>query len=181
MKPHLSTVEPPDLALHSRNILAFLPVLLFFSTLVAAQQPSSMLTVVGPAKTLTITSPDWADLPKTTVRATNGHDKTTSTYSGVLLRDLLHQAGVPSGEALRGRDLAACVRLTAKDGYVAVFALGELDPSIRDEDVLVADTKDGKPLADNRGPLQLIVPADKRPARWIRMLTRVEVVNMKQP
>ena len=70
--------------------------------------------------------------------------------------------------------------MTAKDGYVAVLGLGEVEPSIRDEQILVADQQDGKPLDAKAGPLQLIVPGDKRPARWIRMLTRIEVVNMKQ-
>ena len=157
-------------------------MLLFFWLvgLATAQDAQPSLTVVGPGKTLTLSAKDWAALPKATLKATNPHDKTTSTYSGVLLRDLLHQVGVPTGEAMRGKELANCVRLTASDGYVAVFALAELEPSIRDEDVLVADSVDGKPLGGSRGPLQLIVPGDKRPARWIRMLTRVEVVSMKQ-
>jgi hypothetical protein len=30
--------------------------------------------------------------------------------------------------------------------------------------VLVLDSEDGKPLAQNEGPLRLVVPADKRPA-----------------
>src|SRR5215469_16078458 len=95
----------------------------------AIAQAGPALTVVGSSKILTISAKDWAALPHTTVTATNGHDKKTSSYSGVLLRDLLHQVGVPSGEALRGRDLAACVRLTATDGYVAVLGLGEVEPS----------------------------------------------------
>ena len=118
-------------------------------------------------------------MPKSTVTATNAHDKSSATYSGVLLRDILHKVGVFSDQELRGKDLAACVKLTAKDGYIAVFAIAELDFSIRDEDILVAATKDGEPLAADHGPLQVIVPGDKRPARWIRMLTRIEVVSMK--
>jgi DMSO/TMAO reductase YedYZ molybdopterin-dependent catalytic subunit len=41
---------------------------------------------------------------------------------------------------------------------------------------LVADSEDGKPLAQNTGPLRLVVPADKRPARWVRMVKTIRVV-----
>jgi len=153
--------------------------MVLIAALCAAQQATPTLTVAGPAKTLTITAQDWSAMPKTTVKATNAHDKTTSTYSGVLLRDLLHQAGVPTGEEMRGKQLAAYVRMTASDDYVVVFSIAELEPSIRDEDVLVADQVDGKPLPEKQGPLRLVVPGDKRPARWVRMLTKIEVINVK--
>ena len=108
--------------------------------------------------------------------ATNVHDKKTATYSGVLLRDLLAETGVPAGENLRGKAMATAIVVSAADGYQVTFSIGELDASIGNLEVLVADSEDGKPLAGNAGPLRLVVPADKRPARWVRMVKGIRVV-----
>lgn len=48
------------------------------------------------------------------------------------------------------------------DGYRAVYAIPEIDPSFTDRVILVAFRADGKPLADGAGPLQMIVPDDTR-------------------
>lgn len=69
------------------------------------------------------------------------------------------------------------VRAEGAAGYAAVFALAELDSSVQDSGVLVADTLDGQPIPDKLGPLRLIVPHDKRPARWVRMLHSITVVK----
>ena len=153
----------------------FLAIVVLSAAAGVAQTAPWTLSITGPAKTWKVSAEEWARLPKTTVSATNGHDKTTATYSGVLLRELLREVGAPSGENLRGTALAASVRARASDGYEVVLAPAELDPSFRDEQVLVADNKDGKPLSAHDGPLMLIVPGDKRPARWVRMLTSIEL------
>lgn len=36
---------------------------------------------------------------------------------------------------------------------------------------------DGSPLGENEGPFKLIAPHEKRPARWVRMLKSITVVN----
>jgi len=56
-----------------------------------------------------------------------------------------------------------------------VLALAEIDPSLQKNQIIVADKLDGKLLDEKHGPLQLIVPEDERPARWIRMMTKVTV------
>jgi hypothetical protein len=38
-----------------------------------------------------------------------------------------------------------------------------------------ADRKDGKPIASGEGPYRLIVPDDKRPARWVKQVRRITV------
>ena len=50
--------------------------------------------------------------------------------------------------------------VNAKDGYEVVLALEEVDPMFQQNQVLVADTLDGKPLDDKHGPLQLVVPEE---------------------
>jgi DMSO/TMAO reductase YedYZ molybdopterin-dependent catalytic subunit len=113
---------------------------------------------------------DWKQLKHTSLVATNAHERKTATYSGVPLRDLLKEAGVPSGDNLRGKALATCFVVTAADGYQVTFSIAELDESIGNLQVLVADSEDGKPLAQSSGLLRLIVPEDKRQARWVRMV-----------
>ncbi|MFO0893059.1 MAG: molybdopterin-dependent oxidoreductase, partial [Isosphaeraceae bacterium] len=61
------------------------------------------------------------------------------------------------------------------DGYRAVFALPELDPDFTDRPVLLADRRDGRPLPGKDGPLQVIVPSDKRHSRWVRQVVALRV------
>jgi DMSO/TMAO reductase YedYZ molybdopterin-dependent catalytic subunit len=119
---------------------------------------------------------DWKQLKHTSLSATNAHEKKTATYTGVPLRDLLRDAGLPSRENLRGKALATCIVIIAADGYQVTFSIAELDESIGNLTVLVADSEDGKPLTQTAGPLRLVVPADKRPARWVRMVKAIRVV-----
>jgi len=95
----------------------------------------------------------------------------------VLLEELLQKAGVPHGEHLRGVAMSTYVIAEAEDGYRVVFSLAELNSGILDSDVIVADTVDGAPLGPKVGPLRLVAPHEKRPARWVRMLTSITVVK----
>ena len=72
--------------------------------------------------------------------------------------------------------MTTTVRVTASDHYQAVFSLGELDPMLGNEQVILADTQDSHPPGKD-GPFRLIVPGDKRPARWIRHVTTIEVTG----
>jgi DMSO/TMAO reductase YedYZ molybdopterin-dependent catalytic subunit len=107
------------------------------------------------------------------------HDGSLTTYEGVPLAELLKSAGAPIGEKLRGANMASYVLAEAKDGYRVVFALAELDPAFTDSKVLVAFAANGKPLPDGQGPFRIVALQEKRPARWIRMLQRIEVVKIQ--
>jgi DMSO/TMAO reductase YedYZ molybdopterin-dependent catalytic subunit len=145
----------------------------------AAQLAPASLSLTGEVKTeLHLTAADLKALPRTTLTALDAHEKQTHTFEGVTLQELLKRAGVPTGEDLRGKGLAMCVVAGAADGYRAVYSLGELDPSVGNETVLVADTVDGQPIPAGQGPLRLVVPSDKRPARWVRMLQTLTVVSV---
>jgi len=65
------------------------------------------------------------------------------------------------------------------DGYRVVFAMAELDSDFMSSGILVADTLNGSPIDLKRGPLRLIAPHDKRPARWVLMLKSITVVAPK--
>jgi hypothetical protein len=97
------------------------------------------------------------------------------TYEGVPVVDLLRRAGAPLGDRLRGKQMKLYVIADASDGYQVVFALAEFDPGFTDRVILLADRCDGHPLSSVEGPLRIIVPGEKRHARWIRQVLDLDI------
>jgi hypothetical protein len=60
-----------------------------------------------------------------------------------------------------------------------VFALPELDPAFTDKQVLLAFLKDGKALDDKEGPYRIVIPDEKRMARWVRQVTTLKIVDVQ--
>jgi hypothetical protein len=154
-----------------------------WSTSAAQAQPaaSPALTIVGRGEPLMLTPEALRAMPHQTLALLNPHSGQTETYEGIPLLDLLTKAGAPLGEHLRGPELATAVLAEASDGYRVVFGLGELDSGTGDAQVLLADRMNGAPLDAKQGPLKLVVPRDKRPARWIRQLTTLRIVMVGGP
>ena len=142
------------------------------SSLVAAAQLT--LEVEGGTQK-TISAQDFAKMPHQKLAVINPHTKKQESYDGVPLRTLLDQVGVASGENVRGVELRKYALITARDGYAVVLALAEIDPSLQKNQVIVADKLDGNSLDEKHGPLQLVVAEDSRPARWVRMVTKIAV------
>jgi DMSO/TMAO reductase YedYZ molybdopterin-dependent catalytic subunit len=128
-------------------------------------------------KPLMLSLDDLRNMPHKTMKVMNEHEKKEETYEGVPLADLLKQAGAPSGEQIRGALMTTYVIAEGSDGYRALFSLAELDSGFEDSEVLVAYSLDGKPMTGEVGPLRLVVPHDKRPARWVRMLQSITVAS----
>jgi DMSO/TMAO reductase YedYZ molybdopterin-dependent catalytic subunit len=126
----------------------------------------------------TLTAADLAALPHREQTTTDKEGK-KHVYRGVALADVLALAGAPAGKAIHGAVLAEAVLATAADGYQAVFALPEIDPDFSPQTILLADRRDGQPLPAHYGPYQLIVPLEKKPARWVRQLTGLRVVKVQ--
>jgi|SRR6516225_4530170 DMSO/TMAO reductase YedYZ molybdopterin-dependent catalytic subunit len=157
----------------------FLFVGILATGFLAAQESQSSFEVTGAVKQpLTLTADDLAKMPRATVRTINNGMETV--YEGVWLHEVLKKAGVPQGSELRGKALAGYVLAEARDGYEVVFSLGELDPSFIDNEILLADTANGKPLFGAQGRFRLVVPKDKPGARSVRMLTKLEVVQLRK-
>ena len=137
------------------------------------------LTIGGDvAQTLTLTPADIKVLPRTTVTVTE--EGREVTYEGVLVAEILRKAGVPLGREMSGGAVASYVLAGAKDGYQVLFSLAELDPGFTSNEIIIADTTDGKPLFDYQGPLRIVAPHDKRGARSIRMLQTISVVRLRK-
>jgi DMSO/TMAO reductase YedYZ molybdopterin-dependent catalytic subunit len=144
----------------------------------AQDERSGQLKIDGAVSMpLTLTIADLKRMPRTTLHVMNPHEKKDEVYEGVLLEDLLQKAGVPHGEKLGGRLMTTYVIAEGEDGYKVVFSLAELDSGFLDSQVLVADTMDGASIGPKQGPLRLVAPRDKRPARWVRMLKSITVVG----
>ena len=144
-----------------------------------AQAPTS-LELIGPGgATRTVTAASLAVMSRHEVAA-SAH-MVSGRFGGVLLPDLLRLVGMPHGDSLRGPALATYVLIEAADGYRALFAVAELDAGFTDRVVLLADTKDGAALSAKDGPFQLIVPSEKRPARWVRQVRRIRIVQLPPP
>ena len=147
--------------------------------LLPAQEAPPVVKVTGAVKqALSLSAEDLARMPRATARTTNNGIETV--YEGVPLHEVLKKAGVPLGSELRGKALATYVLAEAQDGYQVVFSLGELDPSFIDNEILLADTANGKPLFGAQGRFRLVVPKDKPGARSVRMLAGLEVVQVRK-
>lgn len=167
--------------MRSRVMGLVLPLLIVAAPVVAQAPDSAALRIGGEVpRPMTITAADFAKLPHVRVSASE-HDKPAVAYEGVALLDVLKLAGVEVGPALRGPQLATAVLLEAADGYRVVLSLAELDPGFRDKQVLLVDRADGKPLTAEVGPYRLVIPEEKRPARWIRQVRSISLVTIKAP
>jgi DMSO/TMAO reductase YedYZ molybdopterin-dependent catalytic subunit len=163
----------------TRRFLAFLATLALGGPLgtlhaqaATASTAASPLTLRGlDGRDRVVTDADLARLTRhdTTVSA----HEVSGRYSGVALTDLLALVDAPLGDSLRGRSLATFVTVEATDGYRVLFSIAELDARFTDRVVIVADAKDGRPLPSAEGPYRLIVPGEKRPARWARQVVRI--------
>ena len=136
------------------------------------------LTVTGEVKTpLKLTLAELQTMPAAKA-SVKDHDGSTGSYEGIPLHAILHNAGVPQGESLRGDPLQLCVLVSAADGYKACFTLAELDPLFTDRQVLLAYRRNGSDLDAKTGPLRLVIPDEKRQGRWVRQVTQLEIVRV---
>jgi DMSO/TMAO reductase YedYZ molybdopterin-dependent catalytic subunit len=133
-----------------------------------------LLELRGLSSSRSVAAADLARLPRHTVKASA--PEVSGEFSGVSLSDLLHLVGAPSGDSLRGKELADYVVVDARDGYRVVFALAELDAGFTNRIAVLADHMDGKAIDSRNGPLRLVVPDEKRAARWVRQVSRISLM-----
>jgi DMSO/TMAO reductase YedYZ molybdopterin-dependent catalytic subunit len=145
----------------------------------AAARAAPSLIVGGEVHTqLTLSAADLASMPRTSAAVTDDHGA-KATYEGVPAVEILKRAGAPLGKELRGPNMTVCVVAGGSDGYQVVFALAEFDPGFTDQVIMLADHRDGKVLDAREGPLRLVVPNDKRHARWVRSVVSLTVKNAR--
>ena len=141
-----------------------------------AAVPTASITVQSEDnKPTTFDAAALAKLPQHTVTA-EAHGKKV-TCDGVNLSDVVAKAGAPQGEALRGKALTMYVRVSGSDGYRVVYSLAELDPAMHDNVPILTARCDGAALDAKDGPFRIVYPGEKRPARWIRQVTSIDLLR----
>jgi hypothetical protein len=160
-----------------RRRLFFLAVLfaLMMQAVVCASQQLTIQSETG--KQTLLARADIEALPH--VKVTTGASGVSRTFDGVPLKAVLERAGVGFGKTLKGKRLASCLLVKAADGYRVVIALPEIDAAFTDKQIVLAFLKDGKPLDDKEGPYRIIMPDEKRMARWVKQVTALKIVSVQ--
>jgi hypothetical protein len=151
-----------------------LVLLIFASPFLQGQQ----LIVHTEAGQQILSRADLEALPHVKVTASE-HGSPAVSFEGVTLNSVLEKAGVTFGESMKGKRLTNCLLVEAADGYRAVMALPELDPAFTDKQTVLAFLRDGKPLGEKEGPYRIVIPAEKRMARWVRQVTTLKIVDVQ--
>ena len=149
---------------------------LVFSSGILQSQQLTVQTDFG--KQVVLSRADLEALPHVKVRVSE-HSSGLVLFEGVPLKSVLEKAGVSFGESMKGKGLSNCLLVEAADGYRAVIALPELDPAFTDKQTLLAFLRDGKPLGDKEGPYRIVIPDEKRIARWVRQVTTLKIVDVQ--
>jgi hypothetical protein len=100
-------------------------------------------------------------------------------FEGVAVQAILQKAGITFGETMKGKRLASCLLVKAADDYRVVIALPEIDPAFTDKQVILAFLRDGKSLDAKEGPYRIVIPDEKRMARWVRQVTTLKIVEVQ--
>ncbi len=131
-------------------------------------------------KEVTLTAADLDKLPHQSVKVKDKSGEDV-VYDGVLLGDVMKKAGLDLDADQHGRGLTRYLLVEAADKYRIVYSLAEIDPAFTDRVILLATARDGKPISDQEGPFRIIVPDDKRPARWVRQVRILTLVDAVSP
>ncbi|WP_161992654.1 molybdopterin-dependent oxidoreductase [Aureimonas leprariae] len=94
-------------------------------------------------------------------------------YRGVPLLAVLERVGLLAADGHHA-ELRRSVLVKGRDGYSVAFSVGELEPDFGDRAAMIALTENGRPLFEREG-LRLIMPGDKRGARSVMDVVRIEV------
>jgi hypothetical protein len=153
--------------------LLALPLLLaLLSAPAAARDP---VVLAGAGKELNLPLDALRALPSESADVafltSKGEEK--ARYTGAKLWDILIGNGLidPTDHPALLRSL---VIVTAGDGYTLVLSAGELAPELGDTPVLLAHAREGQAIEPARSP-RLIVPGDRRGARSVIDVARIEV------
>lgn len=139
------------------------------TTTLQTEQASGTLTISG-----AVTKVFMLDLGALRSLADGTVSVGNAVYSGVPLWTLLDKvAGIKTESSAMNAKLAMYVVARGRDGYRALFSVGELDPEFGNHRVLVAFSAGGKPL--ERGTFRLIVPRDVKRGRAVFDLISVEL------
>jgi hypothetical protein len=152
-------------------------ILFCFLLFVSALSAQTLQVINADGHSVTLSAAQIAGAAHVTISARD-HDG-EAQFEGVPLSAVLALGGVPLGDTMRGPRMADVLMVEAADGYRVAFALAEVDPAFAMRDIILAEKRDGKALDAKEGPLRIVAPGDKRPARWVRQVTTLRVMAIK--
>jgi hypothetical protein len=160
-----------------RHRLSLIAAFFALTLLVASARAQDLTVQIEPGKQKVMTRAEIEGLPH--IKVSTAIHGSSSTFEGVSIRAVLEKAGVGFGESLRGARMASCLLVEGADGYRVVIALPELDPAFTDKQIILAFLKDGRALDDKEGPYRVLIPDEKRPARSVRQVAALKIVDVK--
>jgi|SRR5579871_1022079 len=95
----------------------------------------------------------------------------------ISLLDFIQAAKLHLNAKVKNHQLAFVALVRADDGYTAAFSMGELLPQFGKRGVWIALDREGKPLRGEDSPVQLLVPEDERPARWVHGVSSITLID----
>jgi DMSO/TMAO reductase YedYZ molybdopterin-dependent catalytic subunit len=137
-----------------------------------AAAPSTSVQISGLVQhPQTLTLDQLRALPAQHVDATftTMHGPDHHLWTGVLLWDLVAKAGLKDEPGKR-TTMRHVLMVSGTDGYTAAIAIGEIDPMLAGNQILLAYRAE-----DDLKSLRLIVPGDKHGARDVHDVSGIEV------
>jgi hypothetical protein len=160
-----------------KPIFALVALLLSSGIAVAEDASSSMALTGSDGQKSALTLAELDALPRVQVNAKE--HGASHVFEGALLGDVLAKVDAPAGKAIHGKELTDVVIIKARDGYKVALELAGTDPTMRNDRVILADRMDGATLDSDRGPFQLVVEGDLRPAHAVRMVSAIRLERLR--
>lgn len=104
------------------------------------------------------------------------HDHKEHVFKGVLLADILTEAGITLGSLLPKENLIKHILVSAADCYQVIFSVAEVDPEFSVDATLLTYEVDGSPLPKDAGLFRLVVPGDQKHSQWVRDITSIKII-----
>jgi len=138
-----------------------------------AAAPAAIELTGGATSPIALTPELLAGLPQIEQDVTFQTSKGPSSgrYKGVLLWEVLKANKALEGLQRNG-ELQKTFLVTAKDDYKIAFSVGEIHPDFGNTPLMIATEVDGKPI---EGGPRIIVPGDKRVARAVQEIVKIEI------
>lgn len=159
-----------------RRLAIFCVVLLLpFGAAQAADAPAGELSLTG-----MVAHPQQFDLVKlralpsedVQVRFDTERGPEQAGFTGVALWALLGEAG-GIDDKTKGAVLHHTIKVTGRDGYFVVLSTGEIAPDFGAKPALIAYRRAGE--AAGASGFRLVMPGDKRGARYVRDVVAIDV------
>jgi hypothetical protein len=93
-------------------------------------------------------------------------------YSGALFNDVINRAGIEPG-------LSKVFLISAPDGYRAAFSYGEIFLNRSKENLLIADTQNGKKI-ESGGKFVFVPSGDLMSDRDVKAVAKIEVMDLER-